>query len=167
MAHVAETDLASTDAAADAVLRSGLADPQRDSLALMQTAGALLEADAPAELEYALDQNLKLWVAIRTIVNSHNCVLPDEVKDSLRTLAKFTIDTTLEAGSATFEPRKAISLARIDMAIAEGLLKAEQNRMIAERAYEIWEEENHPDGKSVEHWLRAEQEMAIVIGRLV
>lgn len=167
MAHATETDLASTDAAAEAVLRSGLTDPQRDSLTLMQAAGALLEAETTPDLEFALDQNLKLWVAIRTIVNGPSCALPDEVKDSLRTLAKFSIDTTLEAVSGSFEPRKAISLARIDMAIAEGFLKAEQNRLIAERAYEIWEEENRPEGKNVEHWLRAEQEMAAVIGRLV
>ena len=31
---------------------------------------------------------------------------------------------------------------------------------IQERAYEIWERAGCPEGKSVEHWLRAEAEIA-------
>ncbi len=35
-----------------------------------------------------------------------------------------------------------------------------QKRRIQERAYQIWEEAGRPDGKSVEHWLQAEAEIA-------
>jgi hypothetical protein len=31
---------------------------------------------------------------------------------------------------------------------------------IRERAYRIWEEAGRPDGRAVEHWLRAEAEIA-------
>jgi hypothetical protein len=31
--------------------------------------------------------------------------------------------------------------------------------IIRERAFAFWEEEGRPDGKSVEHWLRAEAEI--------
>jgi DUF2934 family protein len=31
---------------------------------------------------------------------------------------------------------------------------------VRERAYEIWERSGRPEGKSVEHWLRAEAEIA-------
>ncbi len=31
---------------------------------------------------------------------------------------------------------------------------------IRERAYEIWEREGRPAGKSLEHWLKAEAEIA-------
>jgi hypothetical protein len=31
---------------------------------------------------------------------------------------------------------------------------------IRERAYAIWEAEGRPEGKEVEHWLRAEAEVA-------
>jgi hypothetical protein len=37
-------------------------------------------------------------------------------------------------------------------------------RDIRERAYTIWEQEGHPVGKDVEHWLRAEAEMATASG---
>jgi hypothetical protein len=30
---------------------------------------------------------------------------------------------------------------------------------IRERAYEIWEQEGRPDGKDLDHWLRAEAEI--------
>lgn len=31
---------------------------------------------------------------------------------------------------------------------------------IRERAYEIWEREGRPEGKSVDHWLQAEAEVS-------
>ena len=31
---------------------------------------------------------------------------------------------------------------------------------VSERAYEIWEEEGRPEGRSEAHWYRAEQEIA-------
>ena len=31
---------------------------------------------------------------------------------------------------------------------------------IRERAYQLWEQAGRPDGKEVEHWLRAESEIA-------
>lgn len=30
---------------------------------------------------------------------------------------------------------------------------------VAERAYGIWEQEGRPEGREIEHWLRAEAEM--------
>jgi len=31
--------------------------------------------------------------------------------------------------------------------------------LIRDRAYQIWEDEGHPDGFAVEHWVRAEREI--------
>jgi len=39
-------------------------------------------------------------------------------------------------------------------------MTGERNPMIAERAYHIWEMEGRPDGKDIDHWLRAERELA-------
>lgn len=33
------------------------------------------------------------------------------------------------------------------------------NTQIASRAYEIWEHEGRPNGKALDHWLRAEAEL--------
>jgi hypothetical protein len=35
----------------------------------------------------------------------------------------------------------------------------ERVRTIRERAYAIWEHEGRPDGKAVDHWLKAEAEI--------
>lgn len=34
-----------------------------------------------------------------------------------------------------------------------------KEQVIRERAYAIWEEEGRPDGKHLEHWRRAEDEI--------
>lgn len=38
----------------------------------------------------------------------------------------------------------------------DSTLQAESQTKIAQRAYEIWEQEGRPDGRDLEHWLRAE-----------
>ena len=38
-------------------------------------------------------------------------------------------------------------------------MSGERERNIRERAYAIWEKEGRPDGKSLDHWLRAEAEV--------
>jgi hypothetical protein len=35
-------------------------------------------------------------------------------------------------------------------------MRAEQEQAIRERAYAIWEQEGHPEGKALDHWLLAE-----------
>ena len=37
---------------------------------------------------------------------------------------------------------------------------AERAEMIRQRAYEIWQAEGQPDGRALEHWCRAEAEIA-------
>ena len=34
------------------------------------------------------------------------------------------------------------------------------NVQIADRSYFIWEKEGRPEGKALEHWLRAQEELA-------
>lgn len=34
------------------------------------------------------------------------------------------------------------------------------NARIQQRAYQIWEQENRPEGRQLEHWCRAEWELA-------
>lgn len=149
------------DSGADAVFETGFKDAQRDAATLMRAASLLADAEGAEEVSAALAHNLKLWIAIRSVVNSERCALPDEVRDELRTLAKYTADITIPAKEGTIELRDMIALARVDLMIAEGLLSAERNALIRKRAYEIWLEEGRPAGKSTEHWLRAEREVAL------
>lgn len=149
-----------SEAGAEAILKTNFSDPEKDAFSLMEAASLLSEADTPEKVNVALDHNLKLWIAIKTVIQDGGNALAPEVKDNLRQLSQWVATTTMEAGSGEFEGSKLIALARVNMHIAEGLVHGQKNKMIEERAYQIWEEEGCPDGKHVDHWLRAEQEIA-------
>ncbi len=40
-------------------------------------------------------------------------------------------------------------------------MKLDRNVEIAKRAYAIWEVEGRPNGRQIEHWLRAEAELGV------
>ena len=40
-------------------------------------------------------------------------------------------------------------------------MSTQESHSIAERAYLIWEQMGHPEGQALEHWLRAEAEVAL------
>lgn len=145
---------------ADTILRTNFASVEQDSIALLQAASTLLESETPEKVTVALDQNLKLWIAIKTVLLNSDCPIEPEVKANLRNLAQFVVSTTMLATQGTIEERRLISLARLNMNIAEGLLSGQRNRMIQERAYAIWQEEGCPEGREQEHWLRAEAEVS-------
>ena len=44
-------------------------------------------------------------------------------------------------------------------AISSGDGQAIKEQIIRERAYAIWEQEGRPDGRHLDHWLRAEAEI--------
>jgi hypothetical protein len=45
-------------------------------------------------------------------------------------------------------------------AICSGEERSEREQAIRERAYAIWEEEGRPDGRDLDHWLRAEAKIS-------
>ncbi|KAA0582051.1 DUF2934 domain-containing protein [Azospirillum sp. B21] len=147
---------------ADTILRTNFASVEQDSIVLLQAASSLLESDSPDpdKVNIALDQNLKLWIAIKTVLLNDDCPVEPEVKANLRNLAQYVVSTTMLATQGAIETSKLVSLARLNMNIAEGLLSGQRNRMIQERAYQIWEEEGRPEGREQEHWLRAEAEVS-------
>jgi len=145
---------------ADTILRTNFASVEQDSIVLLQAASTLLESDEPEKVNLALDQNLKLWIAIKTVLLNDDCPVEPEVKANLRNLAQYVVSTTMLATQGAIETRKLVSLARLNMNIAEGLLSGQRNRMIQERAYQIWQEEGCPEGREQEHWLRAEAEIS-------
>lgn len=158
-APAATEQFTDTSAGAEIVLRTNFAQVEQDTLALLQAATLLVEADTPEKVGVALDHNLKLWVAIKTVLANDECPLEADVKANLRNLAQFVVSTTMEATRGEIEARRLVALSRINMNISEGLLRGEQNKMVRERAYEIWQEEGCPEGRGEEHWLRAEAEI--------
>lgn len=99
---------------------------EEDAFALTRAALAISRAQSLGlkdELETALDQNLQLWVAIRTMVERRENPLPPEVKENLLRLSRFVCEKTFEQ---QIEPKEVTlnALTNANLQIAEGLLES-------------------------------------------
>ncbi len=75
----------------------------------------------PGVLTDALNQNLEVWVALRTIVMRADCTLPQEVKNNLTKLSQFVADKTMREGELPDTTLDAFI--NINLQISEGLLE--------------------------------------------
>lgn len=98
---------------------------EEDALALTQAAVGLsqaLERNDAAALSAALDDNLKLWTAIKTLVGSPECRLPEDVRSNLTRLSDYTAKVTFDL-SPERRAQKIEALIHANLQIAEGLLE--------------------------------------------
>ena len=75
-----------------------------------------------AALAAALNYNLKLWFAIKGMVERRDNNLPESVEDELISLAKFVADTTLNSPDGLADETIA-TLININLQISEALLE--------------------------------------------
>ena len=105
-----------------------LSAPERDAYALTEAAVRLDQSrtDAAA-LMGALEHNLKLWVAIRTMITkwSEGKPLPAEIQENLIRLSHYVADTTFRH-AANMRESTLNSLININLQIAQGLLEGAQ-----------------------------------------
>jgi len=96
---------------------------EQDAFALAEAAVRLDQARGKAsDLALALEHNLELWVAIRTLVSRPGNVLPAQIRHNLVELSGFVADATWRDGVAM--PQNRINtLININLQIAEGLLE--------------------------------------------
>ena len=80
-----------------------------------------IRAENPARLVDALNRNMELWVALRTIVMRDDCSLGQEVRANLAKLAQFVADRTFADGEVAENTLDA--LININLQISEGLLE--------------------------------------------
>ena len=76
------------------------------------------------ELVSALDNNLKLWVYIKTLAGSTKTKLPDETKSNLIKLADYVSAKTIEVGQDinNVNPKTIDSMIMTNLQISEGLM---------------------------------------------
>lgn len=79
-------------------------------------------AAAPAALVAALNTNLELWVALRSVVMKVECNLADATKQNLVRLSEFVATKTFE-GIEKLSEEGVKSLININLQISEGLLE--------------------------------------------
>ncbi|MBF0093430.1 MAG: hypothetical protein HQL33_01410 [Alphaproteobacteria bacterium] len=83
---------------------------------------AKMNRDDKQGMVIALDNNLQLWVAIRTIARRPDYNLPDEAKENLVQLSHFVSDLTFKHGLSITDA--AIdALVNINLRLAEGFLE--------------------------------------------
>jgi len=96
---------------------------ERDAFALTQAAIHLDQARGQAAaLASALEHNLELWVAIRTLVSRPGNELPAAIRHNLVELSSFVAGTTWRDG-VTIPDTRLDTLININLQIAEGLLE--------------------------------------------
>ncbi len=105
-----------------------LSTGEEDAFALLKSAMALSNAKASgndSELVSALDDNLKLWVEIRTLVSKATHPMPQDIKDNLILLADFTAQKTFEF-NGSMNVKTLDTLINTNLQICEGLLERMQ-----------------------------------------
>lgn len=82
------------------------------------------ENNNAGELVSALDNNLKLWVYIKTLAGSTGTKLPEETKSNLIKLADYVSAKTIEVGQniENANPKTIDSMIMTNLQISEGLL---------------------------------------------
>lgn len=112
-------------------LNTEISPVEEDALALVQTAVLLDNSRAdPGKLVAALEANLELWVAIRTLVSRGNEALSGEARGNLLRLSQYVASETLSKG-AEIDSETLNTLININMQISEGLLEGLKHRRTA------------------------------------
>lgn len=73
-------------------------------------------------LDEALETNLAVWVALRTIVSNEACTLSDQVKENLIRLSNFVAEKAL-GGAENLAEGSLDALINVNLQISEGLLE--------------------------------------------
>ncbi len=77
-----------------------------------------------AKLAAALDNNMEVWVAIRTLAARDDNLLPEDTRNNLVKLSQFVTQTTMSQGVDM--PAEVIdTLININLQISEGLLESQ------------------------------------------
>jgi flagellar biosynthesis regulator FlaF len=102
-----------------------LSSHEEAAFALSKAAVMLDQArDEQGKLAAALDNNMEVWVAIKTLVGQSDVRLPDETRGNLVKLCQFVTQTTMAQGVEM--PSEVIdTLININLQISEGLLEAQ------------------------------------------
>lgn len=107
---------------------------EQDAYALSRAAVMLDQAKGtPALVARAIDHNLELWVAIRTVISQGDNPLSAEIKENLTKLSHYVADTTFRHG-ADASARTLDSLININLQISQGLLEGAENAEKAGKA---------------------------------
>lgn len=105
---------------------------EEDAYCLMEAAVLLDQArknngeEGASALESALNNNLELWIAIRSVISQPENLFSDDLKNNLSRLSDYVATTTRNEGRNISEHALA-TLININLQISEGLLEGGEN----------------------------------------
>ncbi len=172
MAHNIEKETLYTFVENNLLIADGLLEntkmsiTQEDAFALVNSAIHLSQAkdsEDEKELTAALDDNLQLWVAIKTVVSKRDN-MPQETKENIIKIADYVAANTLKSDEKTIE-----MLIKFNLEIAEGLLAGEELNKTEEDAFALLQAAiklaNAKETENQEDLVRAlEENIAIWVG---
>ncbi|GEM_PF-3321552 len=126
--------------------------------AVTDAAVTLMQACESGKYRTALEDNLELWVALRSHAENGGITAPD-LAEQIKRLAAFVIANTEAIGDGGLADKTMASLITIDLQIASGFIEAASQSLVRQRAHEIWEAEGCPTGRDKDHWHQAETEL--------
>jgi flagellar biosynthesis regulator FlaF len=102
--------------------------PEQEALSLVSAAMMIDEARSrgrdPAEMAAALNNNLEMWVAIRTLAERPDTHLEEGVRANLLKLSDFVAHSVLRHGTSISD-QTLDTLININMQLSEGLLEGQ------------------------------------------
>ncbi|MCR6631130.1 MAG: flagellar biosynthesis regulator FlaF [Magnetospirillum sp.] len=114
----------------DLVDTLALSLPEAEALSLTEVALALDQArgaNDPHAMAVALERNLQLWTAIKTLTTQPDSRIPREIAVNLTRLADFVAATILKAGTQIGQ-ELVNTLVNINFQISEGLLEGSRRK---------------------------------------
>lgn len=128
--------------------RQHLTLAESGALALEVAAVRLDRAGDADQFVSALENNRRVWQAIRDIARRNDWAVPTS------SLADYVLSTGRGANDDRVH-----ALIHINRRVSAELAQGGDIQRIRERAYYIWEERGRPHGQDIEHWLLAEMEI--------
>lgn len=145
-------------------IRIGVIDPEKVFTAPGMAAELALAADRLSRaLETgkfcdAIERNLEVWVAVKTLVSRQNGQIDADIRNTLLQVAN-QVATITFAMAQKFTPEGVVPLVAINLAVSKALVDGVLDQMIRDRAYYLWQDSGGVHGSDQQFWFVAEREI--------
>lgn len=123
---------------------------------LAKAADLLLGGLDSGRLGEALEANLELWAAIKTLAERRNGQLDGELRQTLLTTAETVFATTFSL-DAKLAAQAVEWLVSANLRLSQGLSSAVIAQMTRDHAYHLWQQAGCPHGEDQDFWYAAER----------
>lgn len=128
--------MADTELADQLLAAFGSADISLAAQTLADAAVMLMEACESGRYTAALEGNLEMWVALKTLAEKGDFMVP-EFAEQLRRLADYVVGETMAIGDNGLATETMTSLISINLQIASGFVDAASKEVVRQTAEKV------------------------------